>query len=347
MHRVYTASNFNSELKEVLKNINYGFELLISKKDLLSISHSLFDILKSDVYSKIIISSDTSKKSLREYNIINRLVECGAEVYWNYDSKLYNLNSHFILIDKISLINKIFYNSSDDQEKQVHYFNKIFNQILNKSEKIDFKDGEIKIEFYSDKTIINRNEQIKLTWKITKADFFDITPLDIDYTNKNSIKLQLQKDTLFEITASNKNEKVKKLLFIKVVQNKDLIIDVKVFDPYLKEHIYLTPKIEKYIEKFYCFSGQEVVIFCKSDPKIKLSERRLGKLQKEFEHKFLIRKKTSFKFNYFLNGTRFSRTIDINITKDSNIQDKPISLFNANRNRNKLKKFLIDLFKIK
>lgn len=347
MYRVYTASNFNSELEEVLKNINYGFELLISKEDLLIISRSLFDILKDDIYSKIIISSDTSKKSLRDYNIINRLVDCGAEVYWNSDSKLYNLNSHFILIDKLSLINKIFYNSSDDLEKQVHYFNKIFNKILKESEKIDLKEGEIKVNFYADKTIINRNEQIKLTWNIVKADFFKITPLDIEFENKNSVNIQLQKDTLFEITASNKNEKVKKLLFVKVVQNKDLIIDVKVLDPYLKEYIYLTPKIESHIEKFYCFKGQEVVVFCKSDPKIRLSELKLGKLQKEFEYKFLISKNTSFKFSYFLNGTKFSRRIDINIVKDSNIQDKPISLFKANRNRNKLKHFFINLFKIR
>ncbi|RPF74163.1 MAG: hypothetical protein CBE49_002930 [Rickettsiales bacterium TMED289] len=347
MHRVYTASNFNSELKEVLKNINYGFELLISKEDLLVISHSLFHILKSDIYSKIIISSNTSKKSLRDYNIINRLVDCGAEVYWNPDSKLYNLSSHFILIDKLNLVNKIFYNSSDDQEKQVHYFNEIFNKILKKSEKIIFNEGEIKIDFYADKTIINRNEQIKLSWNIDKADFFNISPLDIDFENKNSVKLQLQKDTLFQITASNKNEKVKKLLFIKVIQHNDLTIDIKVLDPHLKEYIYLTPKIESHIEKFYCFEGQEVVVFCKSDPKIRLSEQKFGKLKKEFEYKFLITKNTSFKFSYFLNGTKFRRRIDINIVKDSNFQEKPIYLFKSNLKRNKLKRFFIDLFKIR
>ena len=346
MYRVYTASSFVKELKEILKNVNYGFEILINEDDILSVSKSIIQSLDKDVYSKIIISSETSKKSIRVYNLINRLVECGAEVYWNNDPKLYKLNSHFILVDKTNLINKIFYNSSDDYEKQVHYFSKIFNKILNKSEKIKFKDDKIKINFSSDKTIINRNEQIKLSWNITNADYFKISPIEVDYDNKNSIILQLQNDTLFEILATNKNEVLKKLIFVKVIQSEDLTLDVKVFDKSLKEFIYLTPKIESKKEKFYCYANQELVLFCKSDPKIRLSERKLGNLKSEFKHSFITKKNTSFEFKYFLNGTKFIRKIYIIVVKDSNIQDKPISLVKANLKRNKLMQFFIDFFKI-
>ena len=267
-------------------------------------------------------------------------------MYWNEDPKLYNLNSHFIIVDKTNLVNKIFYNSSDNYEKQVHYFTKIFNKILNKSEKIKFNNDRIKIKFNSDKTIIKRNEQIKLSWNITNADYFKISNVEVDYDNKNSIMLQLQNDTLFEILAKNKNEVVKKLLFVKVIQNENLTIDVKVFDKSLKDFIYLTPKIESKKEKFYCYANQELVLHCKSDPKIRLSERKLGNLNPEFNHSFITKKNKSFEFKYFLNGTKFVRMIHIIVVKDSNIQDKPISLVKANFKKNKLMQFFLDFFRI-
>ena len=94
MYKVYTAPNFSEELTEVLKNVTFSIELLISKDDILKTSKSIFNLIEKDIQAKIIISSNTSKKSLRIYNLINRLIDCGVEVYWNTDLNLYKLKQN-------------------------------------------------------------------------------------------------------------------------------------------------------------------------------------------------------------------------------------------------------------
>ena len=119
MYRIYTSVNFNNEIVKVLPTVQYSVELLIKEDDLKFVSKDLYTILEKDIQADIIISSNTNKKAIRVFNLISRLTDLGARVFWLNDKKIFNLNSHFLIFDKINVINKIFYYSEDNIESQV------------------------------------------------------------------------------------------------------------------------------------------------------------------------------------------------------------------------------------
>lgn len=322
MFTLYTAANFSKELIKTIARANYSIELLINQDDILVISKSLFQILEKDINADIIISSNDHKKPLRMYNLVHRLIDCGANVYWNTDSKIYGYNSHFLIYDKTNVINKIFYRTNDDIEKQVLYFENIFSKIIKNSQEIKFKDESIKIKFYADKTIVYRNQLIRLNWTVENADFFKISPMIENVNDFNSIKLQLQNDTLFKLEASNKKENISKHIFIKVINSKEFTIDVKVFDPFVEEFIFLSPIVDSKVEKFICYYGQTVILKYKFMPDINVFEKRMGKLKPNQEYSFVIKKHTNFIFNYSNNGIEEIKKIQIRVQKDEIILNK-------------------------
>lgn len=322
MFTIYTATNFSKELNKRLERVNYSIELLINENDILSISKSLFKILEKDIFAEIIISSNDQKKSLRMYNLINRLIDCGAKVYWNTDTKIFHFDSHFLIYDKINVINKIFYRTNDEVEKQVLYFENIFSNIVKSSEEIKFKNDHIKVNFYADKTIVYRNQLVTLNWELENADFFKISPNIDNVSNLNRLKLKLKNDTLFKLEASNKKENISKYLFIKVINNEEINIDVKVFDPYVEEFIFLSPIIDSKGEKFVCYYGQTVILEYKFRPELTVYEKRIGKLTSNGEFSFVIKKDSNFTFRYTMNGIEEFKKIQINVEKDENILKK-------------------------
>lgn len=322
MYTLYTATNFSKELSKTLERVNYSIELLINENDILFISKSLFQILEKDIYAEIVISSDDEKKSLRMYNLVNRLIDCGAKVYWNSDIKIYHYDSHFLIYDKVNVINKIFYRTNDDVEKQVLYFENIFSNIVKSSEEIKFKNDSIKVNFYADKTIVHRNQLITLNWELENADFFKISPNIDNVNNLNHLKLKLKNDTLFKLEASNKKENVLKYLFIKVINNEEIIIDVKVYDPYVEEFIYLSPVIDSKGEKFVCYQGQTLILEYKLMPELTAYEKRIGELKSNGEYLFVIKKNSNFSFKYSINGIDEFKKIQIKVKKDEAILKK-------------------------
>lgn len=321
MFTIYTASNFNSELIKMLPRVNFSLELLINQDDILNISKILFEILEKDISTIIIISSEDQVKPLRVYNFINRLIDCGAKVFWNTDDKIYSYQSHFLIFDKTNVINKIFFQTDDDFEKQVFYFNNIFEKILKDSEEIFFNDDKIKIDFNADKTIINKNQIVKLNWKVENADYFNISPSIKNPMESNSIKLQLQIDTLFKLEASNLNENVSKYLYIKVVNHNELNIDIKVFDPMVKDFIFLRPYFNSKIEKYVCYLGQKVVIQCRFNPLMKVKEKKIGSLLPNEEFSFIIKENKNFSFSYSYDGVDKFKDVIINAHRDKKILD--------------------------
>lgn len=322
MFKVYTPPNFSKELTEVLKNVTFSIELLIGKDDILKISKSIFNLIEKDIHAKIIISSNTSKKSLRIYNLINRLIDCGVEVYWNVDLNLYKLNSHFLIFDKVYVVNKIFYNSNDNAENQVLYFLDIFSKILSASTLVELNSGQIKVVFNSEKTFVKPFEPVLIKWKIKNADVFKITPTIDANEFIDETTVQLENDTLFKLTASNKNEFINKFLFVKVNKYDEINFYVKVFDPILKESIFLNPLIQQGIEKYSCYWGQSVSIGFKSNLDITLKDLNIGNLTANEDYNFISTKSTDFHFKYNSNGIKKEKIINITPYKDSLILKK-------------------------
>ena len=322
MFTLYTASNFQKELIKTLNKSNYSIELLINHDDILVISKVLFQILEKNIYADIIISSNSNNKSLRMYNLLNRLIDCGASIYWNTDSKIFSFNSHFIIYDKVNVINKIFYRTNDDVENQVLYFQNIFSNIIKSSEEIKFKNDSIKVNFYADRNIVYRNQLITLNWEIENADFFKISPNIDNVNNLNHLKLKLKNDTLFKLEAANKKENISKYLFIKVISNEEINIDVKVFDPYVEEFIFLSPVIDSKGEKFVCYYGQTLILEYKLIPDLIAYEKRIGKLSSNGKFSFVIKKDSDFIFKYTINGVDELKKIQIKVKKDEKILKK-------------------------
>ena len=89
---------------------------------------------------------------------------------------------------------------------------------------------------------------------------------------------------MFKLEAANKKENVSKYLFIKVISNEEINIDVKVFDPYVEEFIFLSPVIDSKGEKFVCYHGQTVILEYKLMPDLTAYEKRIGKLSSNGEY---------------------------------------------------------------
>ena len=127
---------------------------------------------------------------------------------------------------------------------------------------------------------------------------------------------------MFKLEAANKKENVSKYLFIKVISNEEINIDVKVYDPYVEEFIYLSPVIDSKGEKFVCYQGQTVIIEYKLMPELTVYEKRIGKLTSNGEYLFVIKKDSNFSFKYSMNGNYEFKKIQIKVKKDEVILKK-------------------------
>ena len=321
MFTIFTAANFISELKKNLNRASYSVELLIDEKDLLQISKTLLNVIEKDVNLIIVISATNEIKSLRVYNYTNRLIECGARVYWNTDKNIFKLKSYFLIHDKVNVINKVFYQNEDNVQNQVLYFNNIFDQIVNDSKEIFINKEKIKIDFSADKTIVNKNQPIKIKWDVKNADFFTINPNIVNPMNCSFAEIQLQNDTLFTIEASNHKESVSKNLYIKVINESNFSVEVKVLDPYLSEYVFLRPYYNSKVEKYVCYYGQKVFLKFMFSSHLKIKEDEIGELKPNQEFSFKITNDRRFTFNYLDNGVIKMKQILIKSKMDKEVLD--------------------------
>ena len=337
MYRLYTPVNFKNEVSKLLSRVEYSIELLTSEDDLLIFSKELYSFLEKNAQADIIICSKTKKKSIRIFNVISRLSELGARVFWLIDDNIDKLKSHFLIFDKTTVVSRLFYNSENSTEKQVMYFSNIFSKIMLKAEIIEPQVNKIKAKISVDNSIVERNHIVELKWDIENADTFNISPaLDIN-TKRGKMSLQLQSDTMFKLTASNKNEYITKFLFVKVINDKKINIDVKVFDPFTERYIYLSPVINKKSKKYYCYNNQSVIISWDFKEKVELFEKKIGKLKVKDEYSFIINEKKNFQIIFDVNNKKVTQNLFVIPSKDkiitkpmtpSSVSSSPLKKFN-------------------
>ena len=320
MHRFYTSLNFHNEIIKLLPSIDYSIELLVDENDLVIITKDLYIFLEKNIQADIIICANTNKKSIRVFNVISRLSELGARVFWLVDKKIYNIKSHFLIFDKINVVSRIFYNSENSTEKQVLYFSNIFSNILIKSEIMEPHVKGINAKLFTKTTIIERNDIIEIGWDIKNADIFNITPMIKASEKRGKTSLQLQNDTMFKLRASNKNEQLTKFLFVKVLNNKKINIDVKVFDPIIKKYIYLKPVTEKTMQKYFCYIGQMVIIsWDLDDTTAYVIENKSRKMKVKNDYSFIIDEIKNFQIIFEIKNKKVIETLLIIPKKDENI----------------------------
>ena len=248
---------------------------------------------------------------MRIFNLINRLYDHGVEIFWNTDKKIYDLNSYFIIIDKTYLVKKIFFNDGDQLHDEFASFANIFNKICLLSEKIFLKPQPIKINLKADRTIIKRNSANKIYWEVNNANYIDISPKIGEVSSKGNEILRLKKDTLFKLTASNKEHSQIKYLFVRVINNDDFHVDVEVFDPLIKENIFLNPNLNSSIETYVCYHGQEIILSWNPEKKFKIFEKKSGKIPNTGRYITNIFNQLEFKFEYTIEKSIFIKEFKI------------------------------------
>lgn len=312
MFKVFTASDFSDEINKALSLTSYSVQMLIDVKDLQTISKSIFRLSKDDIQVEIILSTMSKSKSLFTMNAVNRLIESGANVYWNDDQNIFDLQSYFFIGDKTNVINNIFYINQDSPKEQILYFLSIFQKIKSESQQIVFNNREIQVIFEVNNIIVEKNRRVKLNWDVKNADTVEITPIIGSVRLKDEIQIQLEEDTQFKLEAQNSNESVIKFLFVKVIEPDYFSLTVKVFDPVLNEHVFLEAKNKSSIDCYACYYSQDVTLSIYLGNSTNVFEDEIGLINQDIrEISFKALRKKMFVFRYLENDLQKIKKIEI------------------------------------
>ena len=179
-------------------------------------------------------------------------------------------------------------------------------------------DGDIQIEFESNRSIIYPKEEIELSWEVLNAHEVQIEPLDKKFESKGVQNILIDEDTKFTLTAKNKGNIQKKTVFVRVLKIKEIHFDIEVLDPIIKEYIAInSSSIED--ERYAVYLGQRVKISWNIKMIGKLIESKLGNLPLSGFHEFEIFKDTKFNFIFKSLKSTQSKNISLHCFKDSSI----------------------------
>jgi hypothetical protein len=322
LFKFYTTHDIISEINLQILRSEYSLQLLVEHNDLFFLSKNLLQISNNNIAIEIIIISNNDKKSLQFVNLCKRLIDAGASIFWHKDAVFFNEEEFFGVFDKTYVIAKISADkTTDNAEEFVRFKNSFFRNILLKSKKIELLSGNIKVDFNTDRTIIQKNEKVMLRWHIENAYHASIEPNIGDVSLSGSKTVRILKDQSYLLTATNKESVISKTVYIKVFETKEIEFDISVFDPILKVPI----KIESSTLNdghYGVYFGQSVKISWNINMIGKLNEDSLGSLPLSGFHEFEILKNTPFIFTLNTLENTQKKTIVFHAFEDAEIYDK-------------------------
>jgi len=318
MFRYYYTNDLISELeKELLRDHNI-VQLMIDEYDLFLVSKSLFKAVEEGISIEIVVISTSNKKSMKLVNLCKRLIDLNVQIYWRIDKDLFVKEDYFGIFDKEYLLSKREQPNFDDAEGLIRFKNDFFNGLALDSKKLSMFDGDIQIEFESNRSIIYPKEEIELSWEVLNAHEVQIEPLDKKFESKGVQNILIDEDTKFILTAKNKGNIQKKTVFVRVLKIKEIHFDIEVLDPIVKEYITInSSSIED--ERYAVYLGQRVKISWNIKMIGKLIESKLGNLPLSGFHEFEIFKDTKFNFIFKSLKSTQSKNISLHCFKDTSI----------------------------
>ena len=296
MFKIYTSSNFINDLKKHILKSKFSVELIISEDEFKQISQFLINESIKGLLFEIIICSKDKDKSIRTFNILKTLVDNGVSVLWNDDDDIIKNESYFLISDKTIIINKNYFINSDSEEDQVRYINAIFDSIVKSSEPVVLNNENISINFFSNKTIVKKNEIFEINWKVESANSVKINPFIGEIDSYGKKKLKIINSTLFELTAKNSRKKLKKNLFIRVLNYHELNLNIYAYDKSLNEYLKLEPVESEDSEKYGCYFNQKIKILWDFKNEKSFQEENIGNLDLKGEFTFTLTENKNFKF---------------------------------------------------
>lgn len=297
MFRFFNTNDLISEIKKELDRAQYSTQIYIDEFDLYMLSSELLKALDNNLNIEIIIVSKSNKKTMRLVNLCKRLIDLDANIYWKVNSSINHINNYFAIFDKQYLISGFKEAPEGSAEEFVRNKNDFFNTLAIESNKMMLLSGDIDLNFNINKTIISKNEEVQLSWNTQNAHYINIIP-DIGLVDASgSINLVVKKDTKFTIEAKNKDERIKKSVFIKVLKDKELEFEVDVFDTILKDYISIFPS-DNHRDNYGVYLGQQVRISWSINFSGKLKEASIGELPLEGNFVFECKGDKIFIFSF-------------------------------------------------
>lgn len=298
MFRFHNTEEIYYELKKQISRAEYSVQLLVDAFEIFLLSDNLLEILTKNIQIEIILISNSDKKSLKTVNLLKRLIDGGATVYWHQNNTTFESNLCFGLFDQCILINKLQSKPSENAEIEVRSKMNLFQQILMESTKIELLSGEISLHFSADRTIVYKNEEVALNWEILNAYHASIAPGLGEIPLKGSSTILLSEDTQFSLSARNKDKIVTKHVFVKVLETKNIEFSVLVFDTVINQFIELKGSPNQQ-DHYGVYIDQLVRIQWDFNMIGKLNEISLGSLPLKGKYEFEISKNTIFDFTLF------------------------------------------------
>ena len=151
---------------------------MIDEYDLFLVSKSLFKAVEEGISIEIVVISTSNKKSMKLVNLCKRLIDLNVQIYWRIDKDLFVKEDYFGIFDKEYLVSKLEQPNFEDAEGLIRFKNDFFNGLALDSKKLSMFDGDIHIEFESNRSIIYPKEEIVLSWEVLNAHEVQIEPLD-------------------------------------------------------------------------------------------------------------------------------------------------------------------------
>ena len=318
MFRYYYTNDLISELEKELLRDHSIAQLIVDEYDLFLVSKSLFEAIEEGISIEIVVISTSSKKSMKLVNLCKRLIDLNVQIYWRIDKDLFVKEDYFGIFDKEYLVSKLEQPNFDDAEGLIRFKNDFFNGLALDSKKLSMFDGDIHIEFESNRSIIYPKEEIALSWEVLNAHEVRIEPLDEKFDTKGVKNILIEEDTKFTLIAKNKGNIQKKTVFVRVLKIKEIHFDIEVLDPIIKEYIVInSSSIQD--ERYAVYLGQKVKISWNIKMIGKLIESKLGNLPLSGFHEFEIFKDTKFNFIFKSLKSTQSKNISLHCFKDSSL----------------------------
>lgn len=297
MSRFYHTYDLNSEIEKELLRASHLAQILIDEFDLFVISKALFRALEREIHIEIVIISNSQNKSMKLVNLCKRLIDQEVSIYWKMDDTMFTSEDYFAIFDKEYLICGKEQAAYEYPETLLRSKNDYFNGIAHSAQKINLLSGNIEIDFSVDKSIVFLRESITLKWEIKNAHEIIIHPSEWSVEPEGAKTIQITEDTKFTIEGKNKDHSSRKSIFVRVIKENDIDVDVDVFDPIIKDFIAIQPaSIEEGL--YAAYLNQKIKLTWNIPMIGKFSESKLGKLPLVGGHEFELNENQTFLFTF-------------------------------------------------
>ena len=311
MFRYFHSHDFNSEIEKQAIRSSHLIQIFTDEFGFLRLEEPLLNKLKEGVNVELVVISPDKKKSIKLVNLAKRIIDLNGEIFFINDKKIYDIKDFFGLFDKTYLISKLESKNFISNESLIREKNSFFEILSVKSNLINLYSGNIDVFFKSDKTVLKKGESFKLNWNVDNAHEVMINNDIGIVSNKGSVFKSVDFDTKFELTAKNKDFEIKKSVYIKIYDDDEISIFVKVHDKTLDRLIEVSSiRVSKLYESYAVFDGQIVELSWNISTNGRFSESVLGDLDLRGSYRFKLDKYKSFIFTYLTVNNKKTKKIE-------------------------------------